>query len=214
MLMIDSFYKELNIQVPASRDYVLDELPSTEEEIIAGRKIWNGVSFLGEYATEKNFLEMAGQYRILHLSTYGFSDRGRDGFSFLAFAEVADSIENELVFIRDLYSLKLDADLVVLSVCETGIEESKEGEGIVGITKALTFSGVKSIVAGLWKVGDISTSELFKKFYHQLKRGNTKEKAIQNAKLKYLKKIKGEKAHPFYWAGFIGIGDMREILFD
>lgn len=196
------------------RSRKFDPLPNSAEEMAIGGKLWNGKFLLGKDATEEQFKNLAGQYRMLHLSTHGLADSRVGDYSYLAFAEVPDSIENELLYVRDLYNLQLNADLVVLSACETGVGELQRGEGIISLARAFAYAGAKSIVTSLWEVGDASTKELLKYFYVELKKGKTKDEALRMAKLKYLKKFSGQQAHPFFWAGFIGIGDMGSISLD
>ena len=195
----------------ALRSNDLKPLPNSGQEMAVGGQLWEGKALIGKQATEDRFNELAAQYRILHLSTHGVADARAGDYSYLAFAEVPDSLENELLYVRDLYNLRLNADLVVLSACETGVGELKKGEGIVSLARAFAFAGAKSIVTSLWKVDDVSTSQLMAFFYENLKAGETKDVALQKAKMKYLEQFSGLAAHPFFWAGFIGIGDMEKL---
>lgn len=101
--------------------------------------------------------------------------------------------------------------MVVLSACETGIGKLKKGEGIVSLARAFAYAGAKSIFTTLWKVSDDKTVDLTLPFYQYLRKGWSKDKALRQAKLDYLKRYKGAPAHPFYWAGMIGIGDMGAV---
>ncbi len=136
-------------------------------------------------------------------------------YSYLAFAEVKDSIENELLYVRDLYNLQLNADLVVLSACETAQGELQRGEGIISLARAFAYAGAKSIVTTLWVVDDAASKDLMKEFYLQLRKGkakkNTKDAALQAAKLKLVDGKDAVRKHPFFWAGFIAVGDMSAI---
>ena len=107
--------------------------------------------------------------------------------------------------------MKLDADLVVLSACETGLGQLREGEGIVGLTRAFFYAGGSSVVVSLWKVEDQSTALLMEKFYQRLASGQGRAEALRQAKLEIMKttvdlKVTGMQqslAAPFFWAPFI-----------
>ena len=114
-------------------------------------------------------------------------------------------------YAKDIYNLSLNADLVTLSACETGIGELKRGEGIISLARAFAYAGAKSIVTTLWSVNDVRTSELMEHFYKNLYKGMDKDAALWQAKKDFLKAHKGMSAHPYYWAGFIPIGDMSPI---
>ncbi len=187
------------------------KLPSSGEEVLTASKIWNGDYFLNQEATEKRFNDLAGNYRIVHLSTHGVADSRIGDYSFLAFAEQKDSIENEYLYVRDLYNTRLNADLVVLSACETATGELQKGEGIISLARAFAYAGAKSILTTLWVVDDRATKDLTKAFYIQLKKGDPKDLALQKAKLQTLRGEDNRRKHPFFWAAMIGVGDMSII---
>ncbi|MBR9922891.1 MAG: CHAT domain-containing protein [Bacteroidetes bacterium] len=182
------------------------QLPNSGEEMVLGKSLWNGDYYLGADATRDRFRELAGQYRMLHLSTHGVADPRVGDYSYLAFAEIPDSVNNELLYVRDLYNLRLNADLVVLSACETGIGEVQKGEGIISLSRAFAYAGAKSILTSLWVVDDASTKDLIKAFYLQLKKGENLQQALFKARKEYIRQNPGMEAHPFFWAGFIIIG--------
>lgn len=100
-------------------------------------------------------------------------------------------------------------DLVVLSACETGLGDVKNGEGIFGLQRAFQIAGAKTLIMSLWRVSDEETKNLMITFYTNLKNGLSKSIALRDAKLQILKKyrqIYGE-AHPYYWGAFISVGE-------
>lgn len=196
-------------QATNRRDF--SKLPNSGEEVYTASKLWNGRHFLNKDATEERFNQLANSYNILHLSTHSAADSRTGDYSYLAFAEIPDTIENELLFVRDLYNLQINADLVVLSACETGLGELQRGEGIISLARAFAYAGAKSIVTSLWVVNDSSTKDLMLAFYKQLRKDHSKDAALRQSKLNYLQKNPGEKSHPFFWAGFIAVGDMSTI---
>jgi len=189
----------------------LQPLPHSGEEVFRSARLLGGQSFVGAEATEAKFVEMADQARILHLATHGQANDRSGDYCFLAFEEREDSLENELLYARDIYNLQLNADLVTLSACETGIGELQGGEGIISLARAFAYAGAKGIVTSLWSVSDAKTKDLMVDFYKNLRSGALKDDALRQAKLDYLKRNRGQAAHPFFWAGFIGIGDMAPV---
>ncbi|MEZ4955459.1 MAG: CHAT domain-containing tetratricopeptide repeat protein [Saprospiraceae bacterium] len=186
-----------------------NNLPASGEEVKAASLFWNGDYYLNADATEDRFNEVAGNYRIVHLSTHGVADSRSGDYSYLAFAEQKDSLENEFLYVRDLYNTQLNADLVTLSACETAAGELQRGEGIISLARAFAYAGAKSIVTTLWVADDSATKDLMKVFYQQLKNGEAKDASLQSAKLGLLKN-RGY-SHPFFWAGFVPVGDMQAL---
>ena len=180
-------------------------------EVAAASKMMHGEIVAGASATEERFTSMAGDYRILHLATHGRADNRVGDYAFLAFTEIKDSIENELLYVKDLYNLELNADLVVLSACETGIGKLQRGEGIISLARAFAHAGAKSIITTLWEVNDKSTSEQMRYFYRELKRGKTKDEALRLARKRYFSEQSVDVCHPFFWAAFVPVGDMRAV---
>ena len=189
----------------------LDSLKYSGEEVFKAQKLMHGESVLDKKATKETFEKIAGDYRIVHLATHGKANDKIGDYCFLAFTEQKDSLNNELLYVRDIYNLSLNADLVVLSACETGIGELKRGEGIVSLARAFAYAGAKSIVTTLWSVNDKSTMQIMENFYRQLKNGASKDEALWKAKQAYLDKSNKNQAHPYFWSAFIPIGDMRAV---
>jgi CHAT domain-containing protein/Tfp pilus assembly protein PilF len=162
------------------------------------------------------------QYRILHFAAHAILGDQVKTLSqpalVLSQLEQAN-IEEGLLQFSDILELKLNADLVVLSACETGLGKLRDGEGIVGLTRAFIYAGASSAVVSLWKVEDQSTSLLMERFYEKLKRGLSKYEALRQAKLDIMRstvELKATGMHqdlasPFYWAPFILVGDWGPI---
>ncbi|MBX2928905.1 MAG: CHAT domain-containing protein [Saprospiraceae bacterium] len=165
----------------------------------------------GSAATRARFEEMAAAYRVLHLATHAKADDENGEFSFLAFSETPDTAANSRLYARDLYAMELNADLVVLSACETGIGELRRGEGTVSLAYGFANAGVRSLVTSLWRVSDSETADLMARFYAGLRRGLSKDEALRQAKLGYLAEQKSLRAHPFFWAAFVPQGDMTPL---
>jgi len=109
-----------------------------------------------------------------------------------------------MLTVDKLYSTKLDADLVTLSACETGLGKIANGDDIVGLSRGFLYAGSSSIVASLWKVDDLATSDLMTRFYSTMKTKDKRE-ALRSAQLDTMSKY----PHPFYWASFQLTGNAK-----
>lgn len=182
-------------------------------EAEATQRLIGGKLYSKELATLSNFKKEAPSYNIIHLATHGKSNDKTGDFSYLVFSSTIDSLDHEYLYTKDLYDLELQADMVVLSACETGIGELQEGEGIISLARGFSYAGAKSIITSLWSVNDQSTYDLMESFYEYIKAGESKDAAIRQAKLDYLSSSDNYNAHPFNWGAFICIGDTSPIHF-
>jgi CHAT domain-containing protein len=162
---------------------------------------------LGPEAREKTIMEpgfLAG-YRILHFATHGLVDERRPERSSLAFSYPQDPSEDGYLAASEIYRLHLNADLVVLSACETGLGRMVRGEGVLGLPRAFFYAGARSVLVSLWSVSDRSTALLMTSFYGALiKKGEPTSRALVTAKASLRKNP--DTSHPFYWAPFVLIG--------
>lgn len=195
----------------ALRRDTLAALPASGREALVVAKIYNGKALLGAESPKEILQQEAGRYRILHLSTHGKADDKVGDYAYLGFALPGDAPAFDKFYAKDIYNLALNADLVTLSACETGIGELKRGEGIISLARAFAYAGAKSIVTTLWSVNDARTGELMERFYKNLHQGMDKDAALWKAKKDFVAAHKKDAAHPYFWAGFIPIGDMRAI---
>lgn len=223
LLAIAPFYMEDVPQLKAridTSDFSLDiqtrdslgKLVASGVEVASITKIWKGEALYNEAATIEAFYKMAEEYQIIHLSTHGKADDRVGDYAYLAFNTSENKAYTKL-YARDLYNLSFNTDMVMLSACETGIGKLQKGEGIISLARAFAYAGAKSIFTTLWKVDDEKTKDLVIEFYKKLKQGKAKDEALHLAKLAFLQKHKGKgiSTHPFFWAGMIGIGDMRPL---
>lgn len=155
-------------------------------------------------ATKKVFIENAKHFNVYHLAMHANLNDTNFEQSNLLFSQ------DEPLYFKDFYNLSLPLDMVVLSACNTGIGSIVNGEGIMSLSRALTFSGVKSSVVSYWQVPDKETSEIMIAFYENLKEGQSKDEALANAKRDFIQN-NPMKNHPFYWAGFVVNGDISPI---
>jgi CHAT domain-containing protein/Tfp pilus assembly protein PilF len=152
-----------------------------------------------------------GQYRIVHFATHGLLNNVHPELSGIVLSLVDKDGQPQDGFLRlqDIYNLKLPAELIVLSACQTGLGKEIKGEGLIGLTRGFMYAGTPRIVASLWKVDDRATSELMKRFYQGLlgpERLRPAE-ALRQAQMS-IGKQKQWRA-PFYWAAFVLQGEWK-----
>jgi CHAT domain-containing protein/Flp pilus assembly protein TadD len=191
---------------------VLNDLPAARKEVESLQKSFRGFFAFDKIATEKVFKEKAEKYAIIHLAMHGLLDKTSPILSSLAFTEDGDSTENNFLQAYEISKLELNADLVVLSACETGYGRFETGNGTASLARAFMYAGVPSLVVSLWQVNDASTAEIMQLFYANLAKGMDKAEALRQAKLKYIAECKNPMmAHPAFWAAFVQIGDSRPV---
>jgi CHAT domain-containing protein len=144
-------------------------------------------------------------FRVIHLAAHGVSDEMDPDRTALVFAAGSES-EDGLWQAREIRRTRLNADVVVLSACETGTGRLQGQEGVMNLARAFLTAGAKSVVASLWDVDDRSTATLMESFYEHLKNGSSVTEALREAQLDFIKTY-GDKAKPNLWAGFEVIGD-------
>lgn len=188
---------------------------------------------LREQASEEN-AKTAGrfnQFRFVHFATHGLLNEENPSHSGLILkldtkkdsaatvttlpvstkpnpqSTIAQQSEDGLLQAYEIFNLKLNADLVVLSGCGTGLGKEVKGEGLVGLTHAFFYAGTPSLVVSLWKVQDRSTADLMVNLYREIGRTQTKSEALRQAKLRLIQQ--GRYADPYYWAPFVLTGDPK-----
>jgi CHAT domain-containing protein len=188
-----------------------DPLPETKVEAMEIARLYKGDLLTEERATEAALRDRVGRADVIHLATHGYFNpvRAMSSGVLLSAPErelVDETVSDGVLQAWEIYSqLKLKAELVVLSACESGRGQNVRGEGIVGLTRALQYAGARSIVATQWKVSDKSTSALMVAFHRLLRQGVAKDEALRQA-MAVVRQHRAT-AHPYYWAGFFLIGD-------
>lgn len=180
--------------------------------LTAGRAEWQTLSaggidaLTGPQADTAGLLAVAGRYRLLHFGTHARGDAQGDRPPSIELYDAA-------LMLPDIYALNLNADLVVLSACQTGLGAEQKGEGVMSLARAFAQSGAACILSGLWTVNDRSTTHLFQDFYRALGEGLPAGAALRTAKLRYLddKNIPSSGQSPYFWAGMVMVGADRQI---
>jgi CHAT domain-containing protein len=188
----------------------LEALPETVHEVRKIAALFNParsvVKTFGEATKRALFSERLTDYRFIHFATHAlFNDTDPDSSAIVLHgdAQADDALRTE-----EVVNLKMEADLIVLSACETGLGTVKYGEGILGFVRAFFCAGARSVCASLWKVDDVATSRLMSKFYEGLVRnGLSKAEALRTSQLDLIDS--GRWSSPRFWAAFVLTGGWR-----
>jgi CHAT domain-containing protein/Flp pilus assembly protein TadD len=184
------------------------------DAILAATPRGSGLIAKGFDASRETAMSSAvGEYQIVHFATHGLLNSEHPELSGIVLTMVNhDGNETDgLMPLHDIYNLRLSAELIVLSACDTALGKDIKGEGLVGLTHGFMSAGSKSVVASLWKVDDRATAALMAEFYKSmLQDGLTPAAALRSAK----QKIRQEKAWsaPYFWAGFVLQGEYRDRI--
>ncbi|MEL7005247.1 MAG: CHAT domain-containing protein, partial [Bacteroidota bacterium] len=188
------------------------DLPGTREEIKSIASLVAGDYYYGNEANERFFKEYSRNYSLLHLAVHGDIVDEDPMLSKLYFSSLGrDSIEDGLLHVYEIYDMELNADMAVLSACNTGAGVLRKGEGIMSLGRAFQYAGVKSVVLSNWAVPDETAPVIMKYFYTNLKDGQSKSQALRNAKLSYLNDSELYASSPFFWGNFMIVGDASAI---
>jgi CHAT domain-containing protein len=180
----------------------LPSLPGAETEAKAIAKLLNTQAIIGKDATKANILKQLKTARIAHLATHGLLDDFKLSGVPGAIALAPSGNDNGLLTASEIFDLKLNAELVVLSACDTGRGDIK-GDGVIGLSRSLISAGVSSIIVSLWSVPDAPTASLMTEFYRQIPQNPDKATALRRAMLMTMKQY----PNPKDWAAFTLIGE-------
>jgi CHAT domain-containing protein/Flp pilus assembly protein TadD len=178
----------------------LPSLPGSEQEANAIAKMFNTQPLIGSQATKAAVLQHLSSARIVHLATHGILDDVFGALSSVALAPTSQ--DNGFLKAQEIISLKLNAELVVLSACNTG-RGKINGDGIIGLSRSFLAAGVPSVIVSQWSVPDAPTALLMTAFYENIKRGTDKAQALRQAMLKTRKIF----PNPVNWAAFNLMGE-------
>ncbi len=216
-----------NLQRSFLNGTYISPLPGTKTEVENIFQLFNKNNKKAVVKTYNNASEKAvknlnlKKYKILHFATHGLVNEIKPEYSAILLAQDTSSKTDSLALLlanveqqnegflyqSEIYNLNLNANLVVLSACETALGKISEGEGVIGLTRALLYAGTRNIIVSLWQVNDKSTKNLMIYFYKNMLNNHKNlvyAKNLQKAKLKMIKQ--GKYAHPYFWSPFILIG--------
>ena len=194
----------------------LGPLPQSRQEVEAIVRLFgtSAAAKLGPQATETAAKRETRDVDILHFAVHGWIDEEIGLSSGLALSQpeavgrVPTAEDNGLLQAWEIFErVRLNADLVVLSACQTGLGQELRGEGLIGLTRAFLYAGARSVVVSLWDVSDPATAAYMTAFYGELRKGASKDVALQRAMIAVSRNPRCR--HPFFWAPFILVGDWQ-----
>ncbi|GAB5398445.1 MAG: hypothetical protein Aureis2KO_00300 [Aureisphaera sp.] len=178
------------LPVQFKNDY-LEKLPFSSEEAEMMTKYFDQNIYSQQVATKEFFMDQFDKSSIVHISTHGGTDAQGPWLGFY----------DTKLRLEELYFLKNQKELIVLSACKTDVGEHKKGEGVFSIKRGFFRAGARSVVSTLWDVNEKASMEIMDDFYSNLQSGDSKSVALQNAKISYLKKhANTSEASPYYWS--------------
>ncbi|TMM30483.1 CHAT domain-containing protein [Polaribacter aestuariivivens] len=197
-----------NHQLKAFLPNYTSNLQGANEEVKNIVKFFPSKIYKNELASKNSFIKNSKNASILHLAMHAEIDHKKPELSHFLFSDN----EEDKLYLEELYGLKLNSDLAVLSACNTGSGSINNNLALVSIQRAFNFSGVPSTVSSLWEIPDEATKEIMIYFYENLSKKMPKNKALRLAKQRYLKsKTDSNVKTPYYWAGLIVSGDINPI---
>jgi CHAT domain-containing protein len=203
---------DLEARSAVARGVSFIPLPASRREVAAIAALFPGSArtFVGADATEERAKSVADEARYVHFAAHGVLDERFPLNSALALtipAKPAEGQENGLLQAWEVFDqVRLDADLVALSACETALGKEMGGEGLLGLVRAFHYAGARSVLASLWAVADMSTSDLMKRFYGHLKAGRRQDEALRLAQMEMIRGrpsgARARRVSPYHWAAF------------
>ena len=192
------------LEKSGEKAYRLASLPASEEEAKEIAKLLNTQAIVGDRATKVNILQQLPSARLIHLATHGLLDDIKELGVPGAIALAPSANDDGFLTAGEILKLKLNAELVVLSACDTG-QGKVTGDGVIGLSRSLIVAGVPSTVVSLWAVPDVASSQLMTEFYRHLASNPDKAQALRQAMLTTMKQY----PQPDNWAAFTLIGEAQ-----
>lgn len=166
----------------------------------------------GAEATEEAVRRLPlSEFKILHFATHAVIDDKNPNRSYLLLSPSRSAEEDGFLQGREIYNLRINADLVTLAACQTGLGQLIRGEGIEGLSRAFFYAGASTVMMSLWSVDDQASSQLMERFYTHLRDGQSIAQALQRTKQEMIRS--GTLSHPFYWAGYVLSGQANARVF-
>ncbi len=182
-------------------------LPGSESEIEAIKAVWGEgfKSFVGSQATEAIFKSSVSDHECIHIATHNYVDEDNPLNNGLVFRK--HGAEDGILHLYEIYQLVSNAKMVVLSACESGMGDYREGEGYLSAGRAFAQQGTPLVVSSLWKTSDNHSRGLMSKFYGKISEGDNAAMALYRSKLEFILQNDEFGAHPSNWGSFIMLGN-------
>jgi len=194
-------------------NYIQQPFAVQTAQQIAG--VFSGDAYLEDEANETTFKKESLKYGILHLGTHAEVNIKAPLMSHLALSKnTNDSLEDGYLHAYEIYQMPLQAELAVLTACETGVGKHQNSEGVISLAHSFSYAGCPSIVMSLWNIDEKTSSGIINDFYVNLSEGMPKNHALRNAKLDFLANAPAEMQSPYYWAGLVLLGDESPVKID
>jgi CHAT domain-containing protein/tetratricopeptide (TPR) repeat protein len=188
-------------------------LKGIKEEVKIISELIGGDVYIDNEANEANFKKNASNYDILHLAMHTVIDDTNPMYSKMVFTQTNDSTEDGFLNTFELYNMNLNARMAVLSSCNSGSGLLRRGEGVLSMARGFVYSGCPSIIMTLWSVEDNSGVKLMTSFYSYLLNGNNKSNSLKKSKIDFIKNADQLKSHPYFWSGYVVIGNNEALFF-
>ncbi|MEQ8702623.1 MAG: CHAT domain-containing tetratricopeptide repeat protein [Phaeodactylibacter sp.] len=179
-------------------------LAYNEPQAAAVASLFSGRAYLDQEATREQLSVVVKEAGLLHFSTHAQANTETGDFSFIVFSDGKGGYDS--LFVKDIYLLPLQAELVVLNGCETFVGKWYDGEGVINLARSFLAAGANSVVSSLWAINDDASSSVIEAFYTGLKGGDARSAALRSAKLGQVASGGKLGAHPVYWAAFHAVG--------
>lgn len=200
---------DLNEGITVDGTY-FESLNENIREIKQAKRLFPGNKIFTSYILKNDFFKKAGSYNIIHIASHAKANIENGDLSFI----LLGPDESQKLYTKELYATDLNAKMVLMSACQTGMGSMVRGEGTISLARGFIYAGSSSVITSLWNVREKSNREIILNFYKGIKEGKTKDHALRDAKLSYIESItreSQEQAHPFYWGPLICVGDINPL---
>ncbi|MEL7145564.1 MAG: CHAT domain-containing protein [Bacteroidota bacterium] len=184
-----------------------------QDEVRMISNFFECISITGHQASEASFRRYLGSAEIIHIATHAVVDHDRPLESKIVFSSAMEGTQDDgYLHFFELFNDHINADMVVLSACNTGFGTVQKGEGVMSLGNAFAYAGVSSVVMSHWQIDDKSTFTLMQEFYRNLAEGISKSEALREAKLSMLSSNEVTYANPYYWGSFVLYGQDDPVM--
>lgn len=197
---------------PSYNNTGYDPLNGAVREIGNISHLMGGRSFSLDSATKSNFIRSAADPAVFHLAMHLITDSINSLYSYLLFGTKTESDESARLYNYEVSLSNINSPMIVLSTCNSGTGTYYSGEGQLSLARSFVLAGARSVVRTAWEVNDDAGSEIITKFYYYLSKGKSKDKALQLAKIDYIKSSPPSMQDPYYWAAYEILGDNGRVI--